>query len=408
MTARNPSAASSSEAHIEPVASDGPEISFVTPCLNEAATIEACVREIQACIAEHRLSAEIVVADNGSTDGSRELARAQGARVVEVPERGYGSALMGGIEAARGRLIVMGDSDLSYDFREASRLIEKLRGGADLVMGSRFRGRIEPGAMPWLHRYLGNPVLSWLGRRLFRTPISDFHCGLRAFRKSSYQAMGVRTTGMEFASELVVKAAVRGMRIEEAPVTLRRDGRGRPSHLRTWRDGWRHLRFLLTLSPRWTLFFPGATLAALGALLMALVFLGPARIRSVTFDVHTMLVGSLLVSVGYGAMTTAFAMRIYALVEELGPPEPRLERLFAYLTLERGLAAGVLLFLAGAALIAVQFWRWYEAGFGPLDTSVTMRPTIAGATLVAVGTQTVLASFVYSMLGIPRRNLARR
>jgi len=385
-----------------------PEVSFVAPCLNEAATIEACIREIQACIEAHALSAEIVVADNGSTDGSRELARKLGARVVEVPERGYGSALMGGIEAARGRLIVMGDSDLSYDFREAPRLLEKLRAGADLAMGSRFLGRIEPGAMPWLHRYLGNPVLSYLGRLLFRVPVSDFHCGLRAFRKEAFQAMRVRTTGMEFASELVVKAAVLGMRIAEAPVTLRRDQRGRPPHLRTWRDGWRHLRFLLTLSPRWTLFFPGAALAGLGALLMALVFLGPARFRSVTFDVHTMLVGSLLVTVGYGAMTTAFALRIYALVEELGPPAPRLERMFSVLTLERGLAAGVLAALAGAALIALQVWRWYRAGFGPLDVSVTLRPTIAGATLVAVGTQTVLVSFVYSMLGIPRRNAPRR
>jgi hypothetical protein len=213
---------------------------------------------------------------------------------------------------------------------------------------------------------------------------------------------------MEFASELVVKAAVLGMRIEEAPVTLRPDQRGRPPHLRTWRDGWRHLRFLLTLSPRWTLFFPGAALAGLGALLMALVFLGPARFRSVTFDVHTMLVGSLLVSVGYGAITTAFALRIYALVEELGPPAPRLERMFKVLTLERGLAAGALAALAGAALIAIQVWRWSLVDFGPLDTSVTLRPTIAGATLVAVGTQTVLASFVYSMLGIPRRNTPRQ
>jgi len=385
-----------------------PEVSFVTPCLNEAVTIEACVREIQSCIAEHGLAAEIVVADNGSSDGSQELARRAGARVVDVPERGYGSALMGGIEAARGRFVVMGDSDLSYDFREAPRLLEKLRAGADLVMGSRFRGRIEPGAMPFLHRYLGNPVLSWLGRRLFRVPISDFHCGLRAFRKDSYQAMRVRTTGMEFASELVVKAALRGMRIDEAPVTLRKDGRGRPPHLRTWRDGWRHLRFLLTLSPRWTLFFPGAALAGFGALLMAFVFFGPARLSSVTLDVHTMLVGSLLVTVGYGAMTTAFAMRIYALVEELGPPEPGLERAFSFLTLERGLVCGVLVLLGGAALIGLQVWKWYAAGFGPLDTSVTLRPTILGATLVAVGAQTVLISFVYSMLGIRLRGATRR
>ena len=346
------------------------------------------------------------MADNGSSDGSREIARGLGARVIEVPERGYGSALMGGIEAARGRLIVMGDSDLSYDFREAFGLIEKLRSGADLAMGSRFLGRIEPGAMPFLHRYLGNPVLSFLGRLLFRVPVSDFHCGLRAFRKDAYRAMRVRTSGMEFASELVVKAAVLGMRIEEAPVTLRPDGRGRPSHLRTWRDGWRHLRFLLTLSPRWTLFIPGAALAGFGALLMLLVLGDFAHWRSLTLDVHTMLVGSLLVTVGHGAMTTAFAMRIYALVEELGPPAPRLERMFTFLTLERGLAFGVLGGLLGLALIAVQFWRWYRAGWAA-DTSVTLRPTILGATLAAVGAQTELASFVYSMLGIRRHSAPR-
>ena len=380
-----------------------PEVSFVVPCLNEAQTIEACVREIQECIAEHGLSAEIVVADNGSRDGSAQLAAHAGARVVHVAEPGYGSALMGGFEAARGKFLVMGDADLSYDFREAPRLLELLRAGADLAMGSRFLGRIEAGAMPWLHRYLGNPVLSFIGRRLFRVPISDFHCGLRALTKDAYQAMGLRTTGMEFASELVVKAAVRHLRIAEAPVTLRPDGRGRAPHLRTWRDGWRHLRFLLTLSPRWTLMFPGTVLVTIGAALMAAVTLTPSNAPSLARDIHTMLIGSLLVTVGYGAITTAFAMRIFALVEELGPPAPRLERSFAFLTLERGIAAGLLAAGVGAALIVGQLWSWSRSGWDPVDVAVTLRPSVLGATLVAVGMQTVLASFVYSMLGIRRR-----
>lgn len=373
------------------------------PCLNEADTLERCVAEVRACIEAHQLDAEIIVADNGSSDGSRELAERLGARVVAVPERGYGSALMGGFDAARGRFLVMGDADLSYDFREAYRLIERLRNGADLVMGSRFRGRIEPGAMPWLHRYLGNPVLSWLERRLFRAPTSDFHCGLRALTADAYRAMELRTSGMEFASEIVVKAAVRRMRIDEVPVTLRPDGRSRAPHLRRWRDGWRHLRFLLTLSPHWTLLVPGVVLAGLGALLMGLVLFGPRTVRAVTLDVHTLVIGSLLVLVGYGAATTALAMRIYALVEELGAPAPRLERSFSVFTLERGLLAGAALTVVGVALIGVQAWSWWLTGFGPLDVSQTMRPTVLGATLAAVGIQTVLVSFVYSMLGIPRR-----
>jgi len=392
----------------QPPSGPVPEVSFVVPCLDEAETIEACVREIQGCIAEHGLSAEVVVADNGSRDGSPELAEKLGARVVRVAERGYGNALMAGFEAARGELLVMGDADLSYDFREAPRLLERLRAGADVVMGSRFLGRIEPGAMPWLHRYVGNPVLSWFGRRMFRVAISDFHCGLRALRKSAWRQMNLRTTGMEFASEFVVKAAVRGLRIDEVPVTLRPDGRSHPPHLRRWRDGWRHLRFLLTLSPRWTLGIPGLLLATTGALLMGLVLLGPARFERFTLDVHTMLVGSLLVLVGHGALTTAFAMRIYALVEELGPPAPRLERSFAVFTLERGILLGAALAAAGLGLIAQQAWRWAAGGFGPLDVSVTLRPTILGATLAAVGVQTVLASFVYSMLGIQRRRPAPR
>jgi hypothetical protein len=380
-----------------------PLVSFVLPCLNEARTLEACIREVQACIREHALDAEIVVADNGSSDGSPAIASAAGARVVHASQRGYGAALMAGFDAARGEYLVMGDSDLSYDFREAPRLLAKLREGAGLAMGSRFLGRIEPGAMPLLHRYLGNPVLSWVGRWFFRVPISDFHCGLRALTREAYQAMELRTTGMEFASEMVVKAGVKKLRVAEAPVTLRPDGRGRPPHLRTWRDGWRHLRFLLTLSPRWTLMVPGAGLALLGAALMLLGGLDGAGPGGAARSTNRMLVGSVLISTGYGAITTAFAMRIFALVEELGPPAPRLERSFAFLTLERGIAAGALATALGAALLIGQVWSWANAGW-PEEGPAALRPTILGGTLVAVGMQTILASFVYSMLGIRRRD----
>jgi hypothetical protein len=385
-----------------------PLVSFVLPCLNEARTLEACIREVQACIHEHGLDAEIVVADNGSSDGSQAIAEAAGAHVVNATQRGYGAALMAGFDAARGDYLVMGDSDLSYDFRETPRLLAKLREGADLAMGSRFRGRIEPGAMPFLHRYLGNPVLSWIGRRFFRVAISDFHCGLRALTRRAYQEMGLRTTGMEFASEMVVKASVKKMRVAEAPVTLRPDGRGRPPHLRTWRDGWRHLRFLLTLSPRWTLMAPGVALALLGAALMLAGWFNDAAPGGAARAVNRMLIGSVLLSTGYGAITTAFAMRIFALVEELGPPAPRLERSFSLLTLERGIAAGAVATLVGSALLGGQTWSWAQSGWEIAGSAAVLRPSIVGGALVAVGMQTILASFVYSMLGIRRRDGAPR
>ncbi|HKJ23673.1 MAG TPA: glycosyltransferase family 2 protein [Myxococcota bacterium] len=379
------------------------EVSFVMPCLNEAETLAACIRAARGCIERHDLDAEIVVADNGSTDGSQEIARAEGARVVDVAERGYGAALIGGFEAARGEFLIMGDADMSYDFGEAMPMVEAMRAGADLVMGSRFKGRIEPGAMPPLHRWLGNPVLSFLGRFLFHTRISDFHCGLRGFTKKTYRAMNLRTSGMELASEIVVKAATAGMRIAEVPVTLRPDGRSRAPHLRTWRDGWRHLRFLLTLSPRWTLFVPGAVLFAVGTAILLALAPGPLQVGQAVLDVHTMLVGSLLVILGYQAITVAFAARIYVVEEEIGPPAPWLERSFRVFTLERGLLGGALVAAAGVFLIGRLALQWAASGFGPLESSVTLRPMVFGSTLVAIGIQTVLMSFVCSMFGIQRR-----
>ncbi len=381
-----------------------PEVSFVLPCLDEAETLEACLEVVKRTIREHDLDAEIVVADNGSRDGSPEIAERCGARVVHVAERGYGAALQGGFAAARGRFLVMGDADQSYDFGEAWPMIERLRAGADLVMGSRFAGAIEPDAMPWSHRWLGNPVLSFLGRRLFRAPVSDFHCGLRALRRDVFERLRLRTLGMEFASELVVKASAAGLRIEETPVTLYPDGRSGAPHLRTWRDGWRHLRFMLILSPGYTLFAPGLLLMAIGALLLARLAFGPLELGFATLDIHSMLVASLLVIVGYQAATTAIAAQIFSVAEELGRPSPRMWRAFEIFTLERGLLAGVLITTCGLAIVGHSAWDWARGGMGPLVPSVVMRPLLLAATWMVVGVQTLLMSFLYSMLGIRRQN----
>jgi hypothetical protein len=378
------------------------EVSFVMPCLNEAETLEACIEAAKRCISENMLSAEIVIADNGSVDGSQAIAERCGARVVSVATRGYGAALSGGFAAARGRYLVMGDADQSYDFGEAMPMIEKLRAGADLVMGSRFRGHIEKGAMPWSHRWIGNPVLSFVGRMFFQSRVSDFHCGLRAFTRETFTSLHIRTTGMEFATELIVKATAAGMRIEEVPITLHPDGRSRPPHLRTWHDGWRHLRFMLILSPRFVLFIPGLVMMAVGGSLVIRLSLGPLDVGFATLDVHSMQLASVFVLIGYQAVTTAIAARIYAVAEEIGPPAPLMQRAFAYFTLERGLLAGFALALIGLAAVGSAAIDWARGGFGPLVPSVTMRPVVFGTTLIALGTQTLLMSILYSMLGIRR------
>lgn len=376
----------------------GLEVSFVLPCLNEAETLEGCIRAAKKCLADNGYTGEIVVADNGSDDGSQEIAERCGARVVSVSERGYGSALMAGFEAARGEVVIMGDADLSYDFEEGARFVEKMREGYDLVMGSRFKGSIEPGAMPPLHRWLGNPVLSALGRWLFGTAVSDFHCGIRALRRAKYDDLHLHTTGMEFASEMVVKATVVGLRIAEVPATLRPDGRSRPPHLRTWHDGWRHLRFLLTLSPRWTLLIPGFVLMAAGLGLWFLTSFGEDRVRY-----HTLVVGSLLVLVGYQAVGAAVAARMFALSEELGPPSSLVTRPLRGFTLERGLIGASVVFVLGFLMIASVFWEWVGSGFGGLDPAQTLHPVVIGATLLAIGVQTFFLSFVFRMFTIPRR-----
>ncbi|HXC78755.1 MAG TPA: glycosyltransferase family 2 protein [Candidatus Acidoferrum sp.] len=376
------------------------EVSIVMPCLNEAETLAKCIRHAQNAIAKSHLAAEIIVADNGSTDGSQQIAKDLGARVVDVSRKGYGSALIGGIDAAQGLLIVMGDADDSYDFEAIGPLIDKLREGYDLVVGNRFMGGIQPGAMPWSHRWVGNPVLTFISRVFFHAPVGDTHCGLRAFKKDAYEKMRLRATGMEFASEMVIKASLRGMRITEVPVVLRPDGRSRPPHLRTWRDGWRHLRFMLLFSPRWLFLYPGLALFAVGVVLSALLLGGPLHVAGVRLDIHTLLVAGFLALIGYQLVLFAVFTKIFAVRMGFHPPHPVLERLFKFITLEVGLLAGSLMVLAGIVGLVLAVASWQAVGFGNLNPSLTMREVIPAVLLLAIGTQTVFASFFISILSI--------
>jgi hypothetical protein len=379
------------------------EVSVVLPCLDEAATVESCVRTALDAIAGAGLSGEVIVADNGSTDGSQALAEAAGARVVHVEERGYGAALTAGIAAAHGEYVVMADADESYDLRDVPRFVAALREGPDLVMGNRFRGGIEPGAMPKLHRYLGNPVLSWAGRTFFRSKVGDFHCGIRGLRREAALALDLRTTGMEFASEMVVKAELAHLRIAEIPVTLSPDGRNRPPHLRSWRDGWRHLRFLLLYSPRWLFLYPGALLMAVGLVAGAWLLPGGRRIGGVGLDVQTLLYAAMAVVMGYQSVVFAVFTKVFAISEGLLPEDPRVTRVFRYVTLETGLVFGALLVLLGLAGSVAGFLGWQSHDFGALDASRSLRVVIPSLTALVLGTQTVLAAFFLSILGLRRR-----
>ncbi len=376
------------------------EVSFVMPCLNEVETLAACIAEARDAIAKGGFTAEIIVADNGSTDGSQLVARELGANVVEVQRKGYGSALIGGIDAAQGRFVVMGDADASYDFAAIAPLIAKLRDGYDLVVGNRFLGGIEPGAMPWSHRWLGNPVLSSINKIFFHAPVGDTHCGLRAFTKDAYERMRLRATGMEFASEMVIKASLKGMRITEVPVVLRPDGRSRPPHLRTWRDGWRHLRFMLLFSPRWLFLYPGLVLLVIGLGLSALLVAGPLRIGGVRLDIHTMLVAGFLALLGYQLVLFAVFTKMFAIREGFHPPHPALQTLLRYVTLEVGLLAGALMALGGLVALVLAVTSWQSVGFGNLNPATTMREVIPAVVLLSLGTQTIFASFFISILSI--------
>lgn len=380
------------------------ELSIVMPCLNEAETLAVCIRKALSFLEKHRVSGEVVIADNGSTDGSRDIAKANGARVVDVAERGYGSALMGGIKAARGKFVVMGDADDSYDFSSLQLFLDKLREGHDLVMGNRFRGGIKPGAMPSLHRYLGNPVLTGIGRLLFKSPMGDFHCGLRGFRKDSILSLNLRTTGMEFASEMVVKATLNNLRIAEVPTTLFPDGRSRPPHLRSWRDGWRHLRFLLIYSPRWLFLYPGIGLFLLGAMGMAGLSLGPVSIGGLGLDIHTMLYASLLVILGLQSVTFAVFSKVYAISMELLPPDRKVDHFLAAFTLERGLIAGSCAIVLGLLGTVYAFVLWEGASFGELDPQRVMRITIPSLTLIVSGIHAIFSSFFLSIISMEHKS----
>ncbi len=378
------------------------EFSIVMPCLNEAETLAICIQKAQRSLDENNVAAEIIIADNGSSDGSQEIAAGLGARVVQVAARGYGNAVIGGIAAARGKYVIMGDADDSYDFASLGPFIRQLREGYDLVMGNRFLGGIKPGAMPHLHRYLGNPVLTTIGRLFFRSPVGDFHCGLRGFSKSAVTSLNLQTTGMEFASEMVVKATLHGMRVTEVPTSLSPDGRTRAPHLRSWRDGWRHLRFLLLYSPRWLFLYPGGLLMLAGLMVLLWLIPGPKVIGGVTFDVHTLLYGAAAIIIGFQSILFAVFTKIFAISEGLLPEDPRLSRAFQYVTLEVGLMVGLLLIIAGFSGSVYAYWYWDRRSFGNLDPSQTMRVVIPAVTCLTVGCQTLFSSFFLSILGLKR------
>jgi glycosyltransferase involved in cell wall biosynthesis len=379
------------------------ELSVVMPCLNEQETVGVCVRKAISSLRETGIRSEVIVADNGSTDGSIEIAQAEGARVVNVGEKGYGNALKGGILASRGEYVLMADSDDSYNFSHIPLFLEQLRAGSDLVMGNRFRGGIERQAMPFLHRYLGNPVLTGIGRLFFRSPCGDFHCGIRGFRKDSFVRMGIRSTGMEFASEMVVKASLLQMKVSEVPTTLSPDGRSRAPHLRTWRDGWRHLRFLLMYSPRWLFLYPGMVLMLSGLIGCALLLPGRRVFHGIGFDVHTLLYAFVSVLLGFQLIAFATFTKVFAITEGLLPEDPRLTRAFRWITLETGLIVGGLLILLGVGGSIFAVSGWARESFGALNTERTLRIVMPSVFSLTMGVQIVFSSFFLSILGLSRR-----
>jgi glycosyltransferase involved in cell wall biosynthesis len=394
------------DASHEKHAGDALELSVVMPCLNEADTLATCIEKAQTALRTHQIRGEIVVADNGSTDGSIEIAERLGARVVHVREKGYGHALRGGIQASRGRYVIMGDADDSYDFLEIPKFVVALRDGHELAQGCRLPsggGTVLPGAMPLSHRWIGNPMFSALVRRMFRAPIHDVYCGLRGFTRSLYDRLDLRAGGMEFATEMIIKSTLFGARIAEVPTTLHPDGRqAHAPHLRTVRDGWRTLRFFLMCSPRWLYLIPGAVLVVMGMLGYGLALPG-ATLWGASLDAHTLLVASLALLLGAQLVQFAAFAQTFAVSEGLMPPDARLERLYRVLSLERCLVAGLLALVAGGGLLAMAVDQWRAAAFGPLDYATTMRWVIPGVTLAALGFQSIFASFFISILRMARR-----
>jgi glycosyltransferase involved in cell wall biosynthesis len=379
---------------------DAYELTILMPCLNEAETLGRCIDKAQSFLARSGIKGEVLIADNGSTDGSREIARSRGARVIAVSPKGYGSAVFAGICDARGKYVIIGDSDDSYDFNALDPFVEKLRAGCQLVMGNRFRGGILPGAMPPLHRYLGNPVLTIIGRIFFRSPCGDFHCGLRGFDRDAILALDLQAPGMEFASEMVIKATIRGLRIAEVPTTLSPHGRSRPPHLRTWHDGWRHLRFLLLFSPRWLFLYPGAALLVAGTMGMLWLVPQPRLIGSVTLDVHTLVYCAIAVVIGFQSMLFGIFTKIYGIKEGLLPHDPRIDSFVKVVTLEIGLIAGLFCLALGACLTIYAVGFWGAEGFGSMRPQHLMRIVIPAAALVLLGFQAIYGAFFITILEI--------
>jgi len=380
------------------------DLTILMPCLNEAETLARCIEKAKQGLARSGVRGEIVIADNGSTDGSQAIAESLGVRVVQVKAKGYGNALRGGIEASRGKWILMGDADDSYDFAEADRFVKKFQNGDELVMGCRLPvggGTIMPGAMPWKNRWIGNPILSFIGRLFFKCPAHDFHSGLRGFTRAAYEKMELQTTGMEFASEMAIKGTLKQLRISEVPITLHKDGRSRPPHLKPWRDGWRHLRFMLIYSPRWLFLVPGLVLAALGTMLSAVLAVNDVRIGAVQLNVGTLMMACMAIIVGFQLIAFAFFTKVFAIAEGLLPEDLKLARLFKTFTLEKGIVAGLLVLLLGIVLFLHALWLWQQANFGLLPSMEdNLRRLIPAATLMILGVQGIFSSFFMSVLGL--------
>lgn len=379
-----------------------PELSVVMPCLNEAETLAVCIQKAQGFFEREQVKGEVVIADNGSTDGSQKIATDLGARVVNVPEKGYGNALIGGIKAAEGTYCMMGDADDSYDFSNMMPYLEKLREGYDLVMGNRFKGGIKKGAMPFLHRYLGNPVLSFIGRLFFNSPIGDFHCGLRGFSKEAFYKMDLKTTGMEFASEMIVSSSLKNLKIAEVPTILSPDGRTRPPHLNTWRDGWRHLRFLLLYSPQWLFLIPGLFLMILGGVVSAALLTGPITLGNTTFDVHTLLFAAGFLLIGFQFVLFYGLTKVFTVENGLLPKSNKYDRLFKSITMEKGLIVGAILVLIGVGLSIYAYSNWQELNYGDITNNSVLRKVVAAITSGLLGVQIILFSLFFSILGLKK------
>jgi glycosyltransferase involved in cell wall biosynthesis len=381
------------------------ELTILMPCLNEAKTIGNCIQQAQKFLGDYKIQGEILIADNGSTDGSDQIAQTLGARIVKIKEKGYGNAIRGGITVARGKYIIIGDADESYDFYHLMPFLNKLREGNDLVMGNRFKGGIEPGAMPPLHQYLGNPILSGIGKLFFKTPINDFHCGLRGFSKESALKMDLHSSGMEFASEMVIKASLLKMNICEIPTTLSPDGRDRPPHLQTWRDGWRHLRFMLIYSPRWLFLYPGIFMMLIGLILSTWTFFSPITINSVEFDIHSLLYFNAIILIGFNMVLFSIQSRYYGHRVGLLPKSEKISKFVNHFTLERGLFLGIILIFLGFSMALWAFSIWAQSQFGNINPRSTMRIAIPSISIILMGTQTIFSSFFISILGIKTKKL---